>query len=127
MSELWWRVSQRVLARLELRFGHFATGAAHHVLGYIVDELPAFEPQQQPLNAWLDAVVDHHAQECSDDAVRAAPAVSAPDPLSGSGALALLDARIYTPATPSEYSARLGQCGNRSGASAHPDPTLGCP
>lgn len=77
VSELWWRVSQRVLARLELRLGHLAADAAHHVLGYILDELPAFDPQQQRLNAWLDAVVDHHAQERSDGAVRAAPAVSA--------------------------------------------------
>jgi hypothetical protein len=64
VSELWWRVSQRVLARLRLRLGHFAAErATSHVLGRILDELPGHDPEREPLTLWLDAVVDRYSEE----------------------------------------------------------------
>jgi hypothetical protein len=76
VSELWWRVSERVLARLGLRLGHLgAEGSTREVLGRILDELPDYEPEHEPLTAWLDAVVDRYAQDRADDAPRADPAV----------------------------------------------------
>ena len=39
--ELWWRVSERVLARLSLRLGHLSAEViARHILGRSLDELP---------------------------------------------------------------------------------------
>lgn len=70
-SELWWRVSERVLARLRLRLGDLAAeGAARGVLGRILDELPDYEPEREPLTAWLDAVVDRYALARADPASR---------------------------------------------------------
>lgn len=64
VSELWWRVSQRVLARLRLRLGHLAAeDAAREMLGRILDELPDYQAEREPLTAWLDAVVDRYAED----------------------------------------------------------------
>ena len=66
VSELWWRVSERVLARLRLRLGQLAAeDAAHHILGRILDELSGYQTEQEPLTAWLDAVVDRYAEDHS--------------------------------------------------------------
>ena len=66
VSELWWRVSERVLARLRLLLGRFAAeDAARHILGRILDELPGYRAEQEPLTAWLDAVVDRYAADHS--------------------------------------------------------------
>src|SRR5215210_5057541 len=68
VSELWWRVSERVLTRLRLRLGTFgAEGAARGMLGRILDELPAYRPEREPLTAWLDGVVDRYAIDCRDN------------------------------------------------------------
>ena len=64
VSELWWRVSSRVLARLRLRLGDFAAErATSRVLGRVLDELPGHDPERAPLNHWLDAVVDRYSDE----------------------------------------------------------------
>jgi hypothetical protein len=85
VSELWWRVSERVLARLGLRLGHLgAEGSTREVLGRILDELPNYEPKQGPLTAWLDTVVDRYAQDRAQDAPRADPAVPDLYPAPGS-------------------------------------------
>ena len=66
VSELWWRVSERVLARLRLRLGQLAAeDAARHILGRILDELSGYRAEQEPLTAWLDAVVDRYAEDRS--------------------------------------------------------------
>lgn len=58
VSELWWRISPRALARLRRRLGTAAdeedTGL---LLGRVLDELPGHDPNR-PLEPWLDAVVD---------------------------------------------------------------------
>ena len=64
VSELWWRVSHRVLARLRLGLGDFAAErATSHVLGRILDELPGHDPEREPLTFWLDAVVDRYCDD----------------------------------------------------------------
>jgi len=64
VSELWWRVSPRVLARLELRLGELADErVASHVLGLVLDDLPTYEPERVPLTLWLDAVVDRFSEK----------------------------------------------------------------
>ena len=64
MSELWWRVSERVLSRLRASIGVFAAErATSQVLGRVLDELPAYDPERQPLSAWLDLVVDRYCAE----------------------------------------------------------------
>jgi hypothetical protein len=64
VSELWWRVSSRVLTRLRLRLGDFAAErATSHVLGRVLDELPAHDPERMPLTVWLDTVVDRYSEE----------------------------------------------------------------
>ena len=61
VSELWWRVSERVRVRLRLRLGDVAAEtAAHDVLGRILDELDGYD-EEQPLLVWLNEVVDRHA------------------------------------------------------------------
>jgi hypothetical protein len=65
-SELWWRVSERVLARLRLRLGQVAgEHAAREMLGRILDELSGYQAEREPLAAWLDAVVDRYAEDRS--------------------------------------------------------------
>ena len=64
VSELWWRVSARVLARLTLRLGQLsADDAARDMLGRILDELSGYRAEREPLTAWLDAVVDRYAED----------------------------------------------------------------
>jgi hypothetical protein len=64
VSELWWRVSPRMLARLRLRLGDFAAErATSHMLGRLLDELPRHDAERAPLTAWLDAVVDRYSEE----------------------------------------------------------------
>jgi hypothetical protein len=64
VSELWWRVAPRVLARLRLRLGDFGVErATSHVLGRVLDELPRHDPEREPLTRWLDAVVDRYSEE----------------------------------------------------------------
>jgi hypothetical protein len=64
VSELWWRVSERALARLRLRLGPFtADDAARDLLGRILDELPGYQDEREPLTAWLDSVVDRYAED----------------------------------------------------------------
>lgn len=64
VSELWWRVSKRVLARIRLRLGHLAAeNETSHVLGCLLDELPGYDPRREPLNFWLDAVADRYAAD----------------------------------------------------------------
>jgi hypothetical protein len=67
-SELWWRISPRVLARLELSGGQLPdAGAAGAILGRILDEAPGYDPARQPLPRWLDDVVDRLARERAAD------------------------------------------------------------
>jgi len=62
VSELWWRFSERVHVRLRRRVGELAAATATpEVLGCILDDLDRYDPEQQPLTAWLDAVVDRYA------------------------------------------------------------------
>jgi hypothetical protein len=64
VSELWWRVSGRVQARLRLAIGVFAAERAmSQVLGRLLDELPTYDPEREPLNAWLDVLVDRYSAE----------------------------------------------------------------
>jgi hypothetical protein len=64
VSELWWRVAERAQARLRLRLGPYAAeGATSHVLGRVLDELPGYDAGREPLNRWLDTVVDRYADE----------------------------------------------------------------
>jgi hypothetical protein len=64
VSELWWRVSERALARLRLRLGPLtADDAARDLLGRILDELPGYQDEREPLTAWLDSVVDRYAED----------------------------------------------------------------
>ena len=64
VSELWWRISERVLARLRLAIGVFAAErATSQLLGRVLDELPGYDAAQQPLTTWLDRVVDRFCAE----------------------------------------------------------------
>jgi hypothetical protein len=73
-SELWWRVSPRVLARLALCGGRIPdAGAARAVLGRILDEAPGYDPAREPLTAWLDTVVDRFARERAADSLLTLP------------------------------------------------------
>lgn len=64
VSELWWRFSGRVLARLRSRLGDLAAEAATaEVLGLILDALGQYDPVQQPPVAWLDEIVDRYVDE----------------------------------------------------------------
>lgn len=66
VSELWWRVSERVLARLSLRVGqHDAADGSREMLGRILDELPGYHAQRESLTDWLDTVVDRYAGDRS--------------------------------------------------------------
>jgi hypothetical protein len=61
VSELWWRISERVLARLRLAIGVFAAErATSELLGCVLDELPGYDAAREPLSAWLDRVVDRY-------------------------------------------------------------------
>ena len=63
-SELWWHVSEQVLARLRLAIGVFAAERATGQLrGRLLAELPNYDPQRQPLGAWVDVVVDRYCAE----------------------------------------------------------------
>ena len=63
VSEMWWRVSARVRARLQVRLGDVAAEkAASDVLGHILDELESYD-EEQPLLAWIDELVDRSATE----------------------------------------------------------------
>jgi hypothetical protein len=62
VSELWWRTGERVMTRLRLHVGRRrADRSTGLVLGRILDELPAYDPQDEPLEEWLDDVVDRFA------------------------------------------------------------------
>lgn len=64
VSELWWRICERVLARLRLAIGVFAAErATSRLLGRVLDELPGYDPERQPLTDWLDVVVDRYCAE----------------------------------------------------------------
>ena len=64
VSELWWRISERVLARLRLAIGVFAAErATSQLLGRVLDELPGYDAARQPLTTWLDRVVDRFCAE----------------------------------------------------------------
>ena len=64
VSELWWHVSEQVLARLRLAIGVFAAErATGQVRRRVLAELPAYDPQRQPLSSWLDVVVDRYCAE----------------------------------------------------------------
>jgi hypothetical protein len=64
VSELWWRVSERALARLRLRLGYEPDETtARDLLGRMLDELPGYDARREPLTAWLDAVVDRFAHD----------------------------------------------------------------
>jgi hypothetical protein len=61
VSELWWRLSARALARLRRRLGAAADEEdTSRLLGRILDELPGHDPAR-PLEPWLDGVVDRYA------------------------------------------------------------------
>lgn len=65
VSELWWRVSERVRLRLRLRLGDVAAETAERdVLGRILDQLDGYD-QAQSLPVWLDDLVDRYADHCS--------------------------------------------------------------
>jgi hypothetical protein len=58
VSELWWRISERMLTRLRLAIGVFAAErATSEMLGRVLDELPGYVPGTS-LDGWLDRVVD---------------------------------------------------------------------
>jgi hypothetical protein len=62
--ELWWRVSERVLARLRLAIGPFAAEReTSQVLVRMLEELPGYDPEREPLAHWLDVVVDRYCAE----------------------------------------------------------------
>jgi hypothetical protein len=61
VSELWWRVGERVRTRLRLQVGPYQADAlVPQVLGRILDELPGYDAARGPLAAWLDQVVDRY-------------------------------------------------------------------
>jgi hypothetical protein len=63
-SELWWRVAERVQMRLRARLGDSAAVTAERrMLGRILDELDDYQPEEHPLPAWLDGVVDRYAAD----------------------------------------------------------------
>ena len=63
VSELWWRTGERVMTRLRLHVGRRrADRSTSQVLGRILDELPTYDPQDEPLEDWLDDVVDGFAR-----------------------------------------------------------------
>lgn len=63
VSELWWRTGERVMTRLRLLVGRRrAERSTSQVLGRILDELPAYDPLDEPLEEWLDDVVDRFAR-----------------------------------------------------------------
>ena len=62
VSELWWRIGERVRTRLRLQVGaYMVDGHTSQVLGRILDELPGYDPGRAPLASWLDQVVDAYA------------------------------------------------------------------
>lgn len=62
VSELWWRIGERVRTRLRLKVGAYVVeGLTSQVLGRILDELPGYDPARAPLESWLDQVVDAYA------------------------------------------------------------------
>jgi hypothetical protein len=64
VSELWWRVSERVQTRLRMAIGVFAAErATSRLLGRLLDELPGYDPEREPLTVWLDVVVDRFCAE----------------------------------------------------------------
>jgi hypothetical protein len=66
VSELWWRVGERVRTRLRLQVGAYAVDRlTSQMLGRILDELPGYDPRQLPLASWLDQVVDRYAIDLS--------------------------------------------------------------
>src|SRR5829696_1023252 len=57
VSELWWRIGERVMARLRLQVGPFAAECAtSRLMGRILDDLPEYDAQREPLSHWLDGV-----------------------------------------------------------------------
>jgi hypothetical protein len=63
VSELWWRTGERVMTRLRLHVGRRrAERSTSQVLGRILDELPTYDPFDEPLEEWLDDVVDRFAR-----------------------------------------------------------------
>ena len=63
VSELWWRTGERVMTRLRLLVGRRrAERSTSQVLGRILDELPAYDPDDELLDEWLDDVVDRFAR-----------------------------------------------------------------
>ena len=63
VSELWWRVSERVLTRLRMAIGVFAAEReTSAMLGRMLDELPGYDRGQE-LERWLDRVVDRFCAE----------------------------------------------------------------
>jgi hypothetical protein len=66
VSELWWRIGERAMARLRLRVGAFLVqGLTSQLLGRMLDELPGYDPRREPLTAWLDRVVDRFAADAA--------------------------------------------------------------
>ena len=63
-EELWWRVSERAIARLRSAIGVFAAEReTSQVRVLVLDELAAYDPERRPLDAWLDVVVDRYCAE----------------------------------------------------------------
>jgi len=64
VTELLWRFSERIRARVRLRLDDATTeqAAMEGALGRILDEFDQYD-DAQPLVAWLDAVVDRYAAE----------------------------------------------------------------
>jgi hypothetical protein len=63
VSELWWRTGERAMTRLRLLVGRRrAERSTSQVLGRILDELPAYDAEDEPLEEWLDDVVDRFAR-----------------------------------------------------------------
>jgi hypothetical protein len=63
-TEIYWRTYERVYRRLvaHLRDAREADTAVKATYGFIFDRLGDFDPEELPVNAWLDRVVDQHAE-----------------------------------------------------------------
>src|SRR3712207_6172315 len=69
-TEILWRTYERVSRRLALQLGdpEEAERAVKRTYGFILDRLRDFDPDATAFEAWLDRVVDEHANQ-----LRAAP------------------------------------------------------